>query len=72
VNVFKKNDDAEIDMRSRTYTGGLLLPETSEFKNVLKKHKSRLSTLAPNVLDLDCGAANASYLNHLIGKNNTT
>ena len=69
TNILTENDDTKL--KDKTYTGGLLLPESSEYQKVLKKRKSRLSTLAPNTLDLDCRGAEISYLNHLIGRSDT-
>ena len=69
TNILTENDDTKL--KAKTYTGGLLLPENSEYQKVLKKRKSRLSTLATNTLDLDCRGAEISYLNHLIGRSDT-
>lgn len=63
--------DADARLQAINYTGGLTLPESSEFKRVLKKRKSRLSTLAPSVLDLDCKGAESNAMKHLFGRSNT-
>jgi hypothetical protein len=63
--------DWDQKLKSTSYTGGQLIPAQSEFKQVLKRRKSRLSTEVPSVIDFEYqGNVTAAVYEKLIGKHN--
>ena len=62
--------DPDVTLKNETYTGGQLKAETSEFKRVLKRRKSRQSVNAPNVLSVDF-VGNSGAFSHMINKDAT-
>lgn len=56
-------------LTSPTYTAGQMFPEKSEFKQVLKRRKSRLSTEMHNTVDFEM-RGHAPFMNDFIKKDN--
>ena len=66
----KKTFDPDQTLAGTSYTGGQLLPKTSEFKQVLKRRKSRQSTRMPTQVDFEYVGNTTAQMHHLIGKGN--
>lgn len=60
------NYDLDKKLKETEYKGGQLLPEKSEFKNVLKRRKSRQSTRMPTNVDFDFMGGDAAKMQHLV------
>lgn len=60
--------DWDAKLEGTAYTGGQLIPAKSEFKQVLKRRKSRQSTRMPTTVDFDYLGGDAGQMSHLIGK----
>lgn len=52
-NVTSKGMDWDAKLKNTAYTSGQLIPHTSEFKQVLKRRKSRQSTQMPTQIDFE-------------------
>lgn len=60
------NHDPDRTLANTAYTGGQLLPKASEFKNVLKRRKSRQSTRMPTNVDFDFMGGDVAKMKHLV------
>lgn len=56
-------NDLDQKLKSIKYTGGQLLPEKSEFKQVLMRRKSRQSTNMPTMVDFEYKGNTSGTLN---------
>lgn len=66
----KKTFDPDASLQGTSYTGGQLIPKQSEFKQVLKRRKSRQSTRMPTQVDFEYVGNTTATMQHLIGKGN--
>lgn len=57
-------------MQKTKYTGGQLIPAKSEFKQVLKRRKSRQSTDMPSQIDFEYQGNSAGNLNTIVQNHN--
>ena len=66
------NDETDWDQKLKKthYTGGQLIPTKSEFKQVLKRRKSRQSTDMPSQVDFEYQGNSAGHLNTIVQNHN--